>query len=139
MAKVIQQETFDDAVRENIVEFAMSIVEAKEETIEQFEKQGINLSNIIKNLSINENTGTPLINEAVEQLKLHISGQHVLKEDQINSCLYILKTECNKSVPHRVLASSIGSAKVLLTIIDNELNAREAANYKVILSYLKSA
>ena len=92
MAKVIQQETFDDAVRENIVEFAMSIVEAKEETIEQFEKQGINLSNIIKNLSINENTGTPLINEAVEQLKLHISGQHVLKEDQINSCLDILKT-----------------------------------------------
>lgn len=39
MAKVISQETFDDVVKENIVDFSMSPDEAKEETIKQFEAQ----------------------------------------------------------------------------------------------------
>lgn len=39
MAKVISQDTFDDVVKENIVEFEMSPDEAKEETIKQFEAQ----------------------------------------------------------------------------------------------------
>lgn len=39
MAKVISQETFDDVVKENVVEFAMTPDEAKEETIKQFEAQ----------------------------------------------------------------------------------------------------
>lgn len=39
MAKVISQTTFDDVVQENVVEFAMSPNEAKEETIKQFEAQ----------------------------------------------------------------------------------------------------
>lgn len=39
MAKVISQDTFDDVVKENIVEFAMSPDEAKQETIKQFEAQ----------------------------------------------------------------------------------------------------
>lgn len=47
MAKVISQETFDDVVKENIIEFSMDASEAKEETIKQFEAQGINLANII--------------------------------------------------------------------------------------------
>lgn len=39
MAKVITQETFDEVVKENIVEFSMTVDEAKVETIEQFEAQ----------------------------------------------------------------------------------------------------
>lgn len=39
MAKVITQETFDEVVKENIVEFSMTVDEAKIETIEQFEAQ----------------------------------------------------------------------------------------------------
>lgn len=42
MAKVISQTTFDDVVQENVVEFAMSPAEAKEETIKQFEAQVCN-------------------------------------------------------------------------------------------------
>lgn len=37
MAKVISQETYDEVISENIVEFSMSVVEAREETIKQFE------------------------------------------------------------------------------------------------------
>lgn len=39
MAKVISQDTFDEVVKENVVEFSMTPSEAKEETIKQFEAQ----------------------------------------------------------------------------------------------------
>lgn len=44
----ITQETFDAAVRENIEEFEMGPEEAVAEAVEQFESQGVELSNIIK-------------------------------------------------------------------------------------------
>nr|KAF6309486.1 armadillo repeat containing 6 [Pipistrellus kuhlii] len=46
--KRITQETFDAAVRENIEEFDMGPEEAVTEAVEQFESQGVELSNIIK-------------------------------------------------------------------------------------------
>uniref|UniRef100_T1GU33 Uncharacterized protein n=1 Tax=Megaselia scalaris TaxID=36166 RepID=T1GU33_MEGSC len=63
MVKTIYQEDFDYVLKENIVDFSMSPVEAKKETIKQFEAQGINLDNIIKSLQINEETGRPFITE----------------------------------------------------------------------------
>lgn len=39
MAKVITQATFDDVVKENIVEFEMSAEEAVNDTVEQFQSQ----------------------------------------------------------------------------------------------------
>uniref|UniRef100_A0AAR2LNZ9 Armadillo repeat containing 6 n=1 Tax=Pygocentrus nattereri TaxID=42514 RepID=A0AAR2LNZ9_PYGNA len=44
----ITQETFDAVVRENIDEFEMDENEALREAIEQFESQGVDLSNIVK-------------------------------------------------------------------------------------------
>lgn len=39
MAKVITQVTFDDVVKENMVEFEMSAEEAVNDTVEQFQSQ----------------------------------------------------------------------------------------------------
>ncbi|XP_007943567.1 armadillo repeat-containing protein 6 [Orycteropus afer afer] len=47
-SKRISQETFDAAVRENIEEFEMGPDEAVREAMEQFESQGVDLSNIVK-------------------------------------------------------------------------------------------
>ncbi|XP_004595827.2 armadillo repeat-containing protein 6 [Ochotona princeps] len=47
-SKRIAQETFDAAVRENIQEFEMEPEEAVREAVEQFESQGVDLSNIVK-------------------------------------------------------------------------------------------
>ena len=47
MVKVITQETFDAVVKENVDEFGMDIAEAVKDAREQFEKQGINLGNIV--------------------------------------------------------------------------------------------
>lgn len=102
MAKVISQETFDDVVKENIVEFSMNVDEAKQETVEQFEAQGINLTNIIKDLSINDVTGRPVLNETIDRLK-EISFETNLNEGEIPKLLGVLTEECAKSVPHRVV------------------------------------
>lgn len=121
MAKVITQETFDDVVKENIVEFSMGITEAKDETVKQFEAQGINLANIIKDLSLNEQTGEPLLNEAIDCLKDHISGAKSLTDESVIEKLDILTKECSKSVPHRVLAAKTGCCEVLQSLIDTTL------------------
>ena len=47
MVKVITQETFDAVVKENVDEFGMEMAEAIKDAREQFEKQGINLGNIV--------------------------------------------------------------------------------------------
>lgn len=123
MAKVITQETFDDVVKENIVEFSMGADEAKDETVKQFEAQGINLANIIKDLSLNEETGEPLLNEAIDALKEHISGAKKLSDESLIAKLDVLLTECSKSVPHRVLASKNGCCEAIQTIVNNALKA----------------
>ncbi|NXH88513.1 ARMC6 protein, partial [Edolisoma coerulescens] len=47
-SKQIAQETFDEAVQENITEFEMDPEEAVREAVQQFEAQGVDLSNIVK-------------------------------------------------------------------------------------------
>lgn len=39
MVRVINQQTFDDVVKENMEEFGMSVEEAIEEAVQQFEAQ----------------------------------------------------------------------------------------------------
>lgn len=104
MAKVISQETFDDVVKENVVEFEMSVEEAKEETVKQFEAQGINLANIIKDLTINEETGNPILNETIEHLKI-ISDNGDITAANLPKLLETLSKECGMSVPHRVVCA----------------------------------
>lgn len=105
MAKVISQETFDDVVRENIIEFEMSVAEAKDESVQQFEAQGINLANIIKDLAINEETGKPVLNETIDKLKAAAgAGNDNANSDEMTKLLETLAKECSSSVPHRVVS-----------------------------------
>lgn len=134
MAKVITQQTFDDVVKENIVDFSMSADEARQETIDQFEAQGINLANIIKDLSINEATGLPVIGEAIDSIRLHVSGEVLLDNTDLITNLKVLKTECDKSVPHRVLAANSGALQLLITISDSYVHSKELDTIEVILS-----
>ncbi|KAL6782178.1 hypothetical protein ACKKBF_B39355 [Auxenochlorella protothecoides x Auxenochlorella symbiontica] len=55
----ITQETFDEAVRENIVEFDMEAEEALKSAIAEFEDQNVDLSNIIKSVSGGNTSGHP--------------------------------------------------------------------------------
>lgn len=94
MAKVITQETFDDVVKENIVEFSMSAEESREETVKQFEAQGINLANIIKDLNVNDESGVPLLNESVEWLKTQGTDLSGADKDEVCKHLATVVAEC---------------------------------------------
>lgn len=116
MAKIISQETFDDVVKENIVEFSMEVNEAKDETVKQFEAQGVNLANIIKDLNINEETGRPVLNETIDQLK-SLSDSDTFNKDELQKNLDILARECKASVPHRVVCFICGQRIIFLIVI----------------------
>lgn len=103
MAKIISQETFDDVVKENIIEFSMDVAEAQNETVEQFQAQGINLANIIVDLKINEETGRPVMNETIEQLKAFARTD--TNDDALVQLLDVVTNECKTSVPHRVVSA----------------------------------
>ncbi|KAH8415781.1 hypothetical protein KR222_000883 [Zaprionus bogoriensis] len=137
MAKVISQETFDDVVQENVMEFAMTPSDAKEETIKQFEAQGINLANIIKDLTINAETGKPLINESVDKLKTHIS-QKSGDAQELLELIGQLDTECQKSLAHRVLAGKNGAHDALVTLLEQTL-AEDAPNAPLLAKSLQAA
>ncbi|XP_054738096.1 armadillo repeat-containing protein 6 homolog [Anastrepha obliqua] len=143
MAKVISQETFDDVVKENIIDFSMSPEEAKEETIKQFEAQGINLVNIIKDLTINPDTGKPVLNEIIDEIKTYI-GQKSTDTKKLLENLHVLDTECQKSISHRVLAGKNGAHEALVTLLEQELANQKTAeetkpNLAVLEACLKAA
>ncbi|XP_058121443.1 armadillo repeat-containing protein 6 homolog [Anopheles ziemanni] len=134
MAKVISQETFDEVVKENIVEFSMSVEEAREETIKQFEAQGINLGNIIKDLNVNPETGIPLMNESVDALKLlekSINTEH----EKFGQHLDVVAEECKLGVPHRVLAAKLGAYDLIV----NVLEAKEELPVDVLIQLVNAA
>ncbi|XP_038121266.1 armadillo repeat-containing protein 6 homolog [Culex quinquefasciatus] len=139
MAKVITQETFDDVVKENIIEFSMSVEESRTETVQQFEAQGINLANIIQDLNVNPETGVPLLNEAVEYLRSNELTSAANKE-QICGHLATVVAECKLSVPHRVLAAKLGAYELIVgtlekeTALDKEVLAKLVAAANAIIN-----
>ncbi|KAH8261523.1 hypothetical protein KR044_010577 [Drosophila immigrans] len=138
MAKMISQDTFDDVVKENVIDFSMSPTEAKEETIKQFEAQGINLANIIQDLSINAETGRPIINETVDKIKTHIS-QKSEDTQQILELITVLDLECQKSLAHRVLAGKNGAHDALITLLEQTLAAGTTPNTTLLCKCLQAA
>ncbi|CAO1302948.1 unnamed protein product [Diamesa tonsa] len=137
MAKIISQETYDDVIKENIIEFSMSVDEARKETIEQFQAQGINLINIIKDLTINETSGKPLLNELIDSLREHAEKTKVLEEKELENCLDSLIAELIKTIAHRVYASKLNTMDSVVTLIDVEIskenNAENSILHKLIL------
>ncbi|GAB0099685.1 Armadillo repeat-containing protein 6 homolog [Sergentomyia squamirostris] len=134
MAKVISQETFDDVVKENIVEFEMSVEEAKDETIKQFQAQGVNLTNIIVDLKVNSSTGRPVILEAIDELKLIEEVTESNRKEFLEK-IHVISEECSKTLPHRVLASKHGAQDASLAILKRIL-ASEKRDQEVLLKIL---
>ena len=99
--------------------------EAKEETIKQFEAQGINLANIIKDLTINKDTGESVLKETIDYLNTNPTDVV-----EIEKKLEALIEECNQTVPHRVLAAKLGAYDKIM----NLLETNEKARLKAILA-----
>lgn len=127
MAKVITQSTFDDVVRENMVEFEMSAEEAVSDAVEQFQSQGVNLLNIIQDPTLYGSDGEkkelPVVS-ALNSLKSSLSAD---EEEEILQGLAQLKLECDKDLAVRCTAGN-DAYNVLLQAVEK---------YKDNLSLLK--
>ncbi|XP_070541808.1 LOW QUALITY PROTEIN: armadillo repeat-containing protein 6-like [Ptychodera flava] len=106
-SKRISQETFDDAVQENVEEFCMEPDEALEDAIKQFESQGIDLSNIIKSVRLG---GDGDGRERNMRSLLLWRSNDLLEEDgeesEVTECLNKFRAECDMDFSHRSLAAT---------------------------------
>uniref|UniRef100_A0A2R9C1T2 Armadillo repeat-containing protein 6 n=2 Tax=Pan TaxID=9596 RepID=A0A2R9C1T2_PANPA len=116
VSKRIAQETFDAAVRENIEEFAMGPEEAVKEAVEQFESQGVDLSNIVKT--------APKVSADGSQEPTHDILQTLsnLQESVASSCpqevsAYLTRfcDQCKQDKACRFLAAQKGAYPIIFT------------------------
>ncbi len=103
MVKIITQETFDAVVKENVEEFDMEMAEAVRDAREQFEKQGINLGNIV----ISEK-GSQVVVDAIQDLFKDLSGE------EIATRLRTIQECCSEDLAQRVLATNNGAYSILI-------------------------
>lgn len=61
-----------------------------------FHSQGINLANIIKDLTLNPETGKPVLVESIDKLKAHSDGTEPLNDDAFEKVIDEITTECDK-------------------------------------------
>ncbi|XP_023322074.1 armadillo repeat-containing protein 6 [Eurytemora carolleeae] len=102
MVRVISQETFEDIVKENMEEFEMSREEAVREAKEQFEQQGVNLTNIV----ISEK-GSHEVLDALNKLQPSSSIQEKVEN------LQLIADKCKDDLAQRVLATNNGAYSFL--------------------------
>ncbi|XP_045455010.1 armadillo repeat-containing protein 6 homolog [Melitaea cinxia] len=140
MVRVITQDTYDEVVKENIEEFDMTPEEAIKEAVAQFEAQGVDLSNIIKDLALSSGENH-LISVAVEKLK-EISSKSEYDDNELLKELDILMAECKKDIAHRVRAGKEGAYGILIDLLESKLKLykreQNSRNELLVTTILKS-
>ncbi|XP_030365135.1 armadillo repeat-containing protein 6 [Strigops habroptila] len=115
-SKQITQETFDDAVQENMTEFEMDPEEAVREAVQQFESQGVDLSNIVKAVRppASEN-GQKQKHEIL--LTLDALGKAVADSDlaEVAEQLVVFTAQCKEQLAFRCLAGQNGAYPVVFS------------------------
>ncbi|XP_064590621.1 armadillo repeat-containing protein 6 isoform X1 [Zonotrichia leucophrys gambelii] len=115
-SKQIAQETFDEAVQENITEFEMEPEEAVREAVLQFEAQGVDLSNIVKAVrppaSENGQRQKHQILLTLEGLARAVAEQDVA---QLPQQLAALAAQCKEQLAFRCLAGRNGAYAAVLS------------------------
>ncbi|XP_072167007.1 armadillo repeat-containing protein 6-like [Diadema setosum] len=129
-SKQITQETFDAVVKENMEEFEMSSEEAVQDAVQQFESQGVNLANIIKDIHIgNDESGAPgkhpillAVDGLAEGIKAISSGGDAQEtKAAIMPHLDTFKVECDKDLAHRLQAAGNQAYPTLLLLVQCRL------------------
>ncbi|XP_074384574.1 armadillo repeat-containing protein 6 isoform X2 [Zonotrichia albicollis] len=125
-SKQIAQETFDEAVQENITEFEMEPEEAVREAVLQFEAQGVDLSNIVKAVrppaSENGQRQKHQILLTLEGLARAVAEQDVA---QLPQQLAALAAQCKEQLAFRCLAGRHGAYAAVLSACQLAAGHRE--------------
>lgn len=114
MVLQISQETFNDAVKENIDILGLTEDQAVEEAIKQFESQGVDLSKIFTKLMTQENIDH--IHALVQQLENLFKTKGAV--EAVNNSLEQLRAECDKGLQEKVEAGKVDAYNILLNIYE---------------------
>ncbi|XP_056374162.1 armadillo repeat-containing protein 6 [Hyla sarda] len=113
--KWITQETFDAVVQENIAEFDMEPEEALNDAIQQFESQGVDLTNIIKAVGKHSEEGEAApshdILRTLESLRKAVETSSV---SSVSELLVKFGDQCKQGMAHRYLAGQKFAYPVVL-------------------------
>ncbi|KAK2868367.1 hypothetical protein Q7C36_000238 [Tachysurus vachellii] len=112
----ITQETFDSAVIENIEEFDLEESEALKEAVEQFESQGVDLSNIVKAVPKASSEETPddqthEVLQALQSLKRALESSSTSVLESLN----LFTEQCSLGFAQRYLAAQNDAYPSLLS------------------------
>ncbi|KAM9290534.1 armadillo repeat-containing protein 6-like, partial [Gastrophryne carolinensis] len=125
--KWITQETFDAVVQENIMEFDIEPEEALSEAIQQFESQGVDLTNIIKDVrkhsQEDEANSDHDILQTLESLRKGVDSGAV---SNFSELLIKFGDQCKQSMAHRYLAGQKFAYSVVLEAWKHSDGDREA-------------
>ncbi|XP_015282865.1 PREDICTED: armadillo repeat-containing protein 6 [Gekko japonicus] len=114
-AKRIIQETFDSVVQENISEFGMEPEEAVIDAIQQFESQGVDLSNIVKvapnPVPENGQEQKHVILQTLDSLQKAVVDSDSSKVDEL---LVSFAEQCRQELAVRYLAGQKGAYPAVL-------------------------
>lgn len=128
MVLVISQETFNEAVNENINDLGMSPEEAVEEAIKQFEAQGVDLSTIMKG-TVAAPDNSAEIKELIQ--KLNSLNTKPGETEEVTEVLKSIKAECDKGLPQKVFAGKEGAYDALIKEILNHRNDHEIVKHSL--------
>ncbi|KAM4709680.1 armadillo repeat-containing protein 6 [Discoglossus pictus] len=113
--KWVTQETFDAIVQENMTEFDMDAEEALNEAIQQFQSQGVDLTNIIKEVRKpnreNETASNHEILQTLETLRKQVDSSSL---SDISELLIKFGDQCKQGLAHRYLAGQKSAYPVVL-------------------------
>ncbi|KAL2098121.1 hypothetical protein ACEWY4_007328 [Coilia grayii] len=134
----ITQETFDAVVRENIEDFEMDAEDALKEAIEQFESQGVDLSNIVKEVpKASDDTAGDQMHEVLQVLEsLRIAAMSPLEQTDITDDLKCFAEQCSLGFAQRYLAAQKDAYPTILSCCQKSLD--DAVSLSSALSALSS-
>lgn len=123
----ISQATFDECVQENVAEFDMAVEEAVADAVQQFESQGVDLSNIIKHRQSGDSgeDGTSEARDPLKQLvdainalqQLADAGDVENKQDDVMKWLGELQALFDEVSETKVVAGRHNAVEVLLMLL----------------------
>ncbi|XP_051893822.1 armadillo repeat-containing protein 6 [Pristis pectinata] len=111
----ITQETFDNAVQENIIEFEMEPEEALKEAIQQFESQGVDLVNVVKTVQNFTSKGSNSKHHVLQALDALQKALGVLALDEMGDHLTSFTEQCSLDFAHRHLAAEKSAYATVLS------------------------
>lgn len=112
----ITQETFDDVVRENMEELDLEESEALREAVEQFESQGVDLSNIVKAVpkASTEETTEDQTHEVLQALQ-SLQSASTSPRASVLEGLRFFTEQCSLGFAQRYLAAQKEAYPVILS------------------------